>query len=92
VESLTPFDSPPSFLWELHTTCGLKANRSLTRRSVFHICWMMIENGKEQTLPHSNWNRTELHGDTERTIGRVAGSVRVLAHYESVRSLLNAHN
>ncbi|PMD34211.1 hypothetical protein L207DRAFT_588810 [Hyaloscypha variabilis F] len=63
-------------IWHLHTTCGMKANRSLTKPKVFHITWMRIQ-GRESKPPlHLKWKREPLYGDTERTIGRVAGSIQ----------------
>jgi hypothetical protein len=79
-------------IWRLHTTCSLKANRSLTKPKVFHMTWITIHGGEQKPPLHSNWKREPLYGDTTRTIGRVAGSVRVLPSYEAARSSLTAHH
>jgi len=65
-------------LFDLHTTCALKAGERLGDiNDTFHITWMDIRADEENShiSPHIKWQRKPLHGSHGRNIGMVAGSV-----------------
>jgi hypothetical protein len=86
------FDFYGVHIWRLHITCGLKANQSLTKPKVFHMTWMRIQGEEVKPPLHRNWKREPLYGNMGTTIGRVAGSVRVLPPYETARSSLTTYH
>jgi hypothetical protein len=82
-----------TMLFELHTTCSLKPNerwKSHWQPRVFHISWMEIGRGKVTRGPHQKWNRHNLHGSTDHTIGTVAAFVsrKSLLSYDILTSLM----
>jgi hypothetical protein len=72
---------PSNLLFELHTTCAIRANDKLSTGSseIFHISWIDLQrlpdNATLSTSIHKNWQRQHLQWSRELAIGVVAGSV-----------------
>jgi hypothetical protein len=78
-----------NMLFQLHTSCSLKANEKLKsdwQPSIFHITWMEMGPGKVGAGLHEKWKRRRLPPvpGSQDTIRTVAASVSEVALFLGV--------
>ncbi|KAN0101488.1 hypothetical protein V8E51_011998 [Hyaloscypha variabilis] len=77
VDSMRPWEPRDNMLFELHTSCSLKANERLqndSHASILHFCWMELGTKKVEIVRHPKWKKEEIPG-SDLTIGTVAASL-----------------
>ncbi|KAH8777269.1 hypothetical protein BGZ57DRAFT_351768 [Hyaloscypha finlandica] len=88
-DSMSIWNPPSDLLFELHTTCAIRANDRLSGYSpeIFHINWMDLRklpgNGPLPPFVHKSWQREQLES-RELSLGVVSGSLQYFRAHNGI--------